>query len=161
MTSAIVRYCYNREEASTKICESNFSAFVPLLQVALDMEAQRDKFVSHSEVPVLCVSWKWCVSCWLQAAACPLPRYWARRDRSRVFLLCFPHSVRHQAFSLHAPTATNCSCREMHSWEASFVADAKAEYVTSVKSASQDCILPDLWIAYCLYILLLILYKCH
>jgi len=63
-------------------------------------------------------------------------------DHAGVFLLCFPHSVQHKAFSLHAPTAT-CFCREMHS-EAGFAADAKSEYVTSAKSASQDCISPDL-----------------
>ena len=51
--------------------------------------------------------------------------------------------------------------REMNYWEASFAADAKSEYVTFVKSASQDCISPGLWIAYCLYCCMLIVWKTH
>ena len=121
------------------------------------MEAQRDKFVSHSEVPVLCVS----------GSDVSLVGYKQQLVRCHdieqgvIALVSFFYAFHIQFATKRSSFMHLLQHREMHSWEASFAADANSEYVTFVKSASQDCISPGLWIAYCLYCCMLIVWKTH
>ena len=97
------------------------------------MEVQRDKFVNHSEVPVLCVSGSdvSVVGYKQQLVRCHDIEQGVIALESFFYAFHIQFDTKRSAF-MHL-----LQHREMHSWEASFEADVKSEYVTSVKSASQ------------------------